>query len=80
MLVKQLQNRANKVAPVQLEALMQAMADASDSVLDLFLKWDTNGDGTVCADEFAAAVYDLGFRFAKQVTVELFRFFDFRRI
>ena len=36
----------------------------------------TNGDNTVCVDEFTAAISDLGFVFSKQVTDELFRFFD----
>lgn len=73
---EQLRRRAERVAPVQLEALMQAMAEDSETVLDLFLKWDSNGDGTVCAEEFNAAVAQLGFKFCREVTDELFTFFD----
>ena len=73
---EQLQARAEKVAPVQLEALMQAMSNEVGTVLDLFLRWDTDGDGTVCAEEFAAAIVALGFDFSKEVCDELFAFFD----
>ena len=73
---EQLQQRAERVAPVQLEALMDAMGRNSKSVLDLFLKWDTDGNGMVSAEEFAFAVARLGFKFSKEVTDELFAFFD----
>jgi Ca2+-binding EF-hand superfamily protein len=73
---QQLSKRAERVAPVQLEALLQAMAEDTETLVDLFLKWDTNGDGTVCNEEFTAAILKLGFRFAKEVTDELYAFFD----
>jgi len=73
---EQLQKRAELVAPSQLEALLQAMANDKDGILDLFLKWDTNGDGVVSSDEFAAAVIRMGFKFSKEVCDELFAFFD----
>ena len=73
---EQLQKRAARVAPVQLESLMQCMGTDSAEVLNLFLKWDVDGDGTVSEDEFTAAVVRLGFKFSQEVTHELFTFFD----
>ena len=73
---EQLQKRADRVAPVQLEALLQVMAAETDVLLDLFLKWDTDGDGTVCREEFVAACRKMGFKFAPEVSDELFSFFD----
>jgi len=72
----QLRKRAELVAPVQLEALLSAMSSMQISVLDLFLKWDTNGDGAVCQNEFSAAVAKMGFKFCAEVTEALFKFFD----
>ena len=73
---EQLSLRAEKVAPVQLEALLAVMADDCEHLLALFLQWDTDGDGTVGRDEFSAAVSKMGFKFAPQVSDELFSFFD----
>ena len=33
---------------------MQAMSEDADTVLDLFLKWDTNGDGEISVEEVQA--------------------------
>lgn len=73
---EQLQNRAELVAPVQLEALLRRMANDSGTLLDLFMRWDADGDGTVCKDEFAAAVNHMGFKFSKEICDQLFSFFD----
>ena len=72
----QLRKRAERVAPVQLEALLHTMSASTNGVLDLFLKWDVDGDGSVSTVEFAHAISKLGFKFSKEVCEELFAFFD----
>jgi Ca2+-binding EF-hand superfamily protein len=72
----QLQTRAELVAPSQLEALLHGMSSHKDGILDLFIQWDADGDGFVSSEEFAAAVVRMGFKFSKEVTHELFAFFD----
>jgi Ca2+-binding EF-hand superfamily protein len=73
---EQLHIRAERVAPVQLESLLSTMLQESGSLIDLFLRWDTDGDGTIGLEEFATAIMYLGFTFSKEVCTELFRFFD----
>ena len=70
----QLHSRAEKVSPIQLEALLAAMNESA--FLDLFRRWDKDGDGTISPDEFNAAIARLGFQFSQKVCVELFDFFD----
>lgn len=73
---EQLEMRAQRVAPVQLEELLAVMAEDCEELVQLFVKWDTDGDGTVGRDEFSAAVSKMGFKFAPEVSEELFSFFD----
>ena len=71
---EQLHSRAEKVSPIQLEALLAAMCESA--YLDLFRRWDRDGDCTISPDEFNAAIARLGFQFSQKVCRELFDFFD----
>ena len=60
-----------------IQRLREKLAAQSARVLDLFRKWDIDGDGRVTKDEFAKALPDLGFRDASPAEIdELFRSFD----
>ena len=37
---------------MQLESLLSTMLQESGSLIDLFLRWDTDGDGTIGLEEF----------------------------
>ena len=67
---EQLHSRAEKVSPIQLEALLAAMCESA--YLDLFRRWDRDGDCTIGPDEFNAAIARLGFQFSQKVCRELF--------
>ena len=72
----QLQERANRVAPCQLDAMLHRMVENKQTIIDVFMAWDADGDGSVCYPEFIVAVQKFGLKYSEQVTRELFDFFD----
>ena len=71
---KELTAKLRSELPV--EQLLNALSAVSSQLFELVQEWDTNGDGVLSKDEFAAAVAAMGVDATEENVNDLFALFD----